>query len=169
MPVNEVVRYIGVKVINAKPMTRGDYNDYRGWTIPENENPADEGYLVVYPDGYESWSPKKVFEEAYRQCDNLPFGLAIEALKKGHKLARRGWNGKGMFVYYIPANSYPASTEIAKNELADEEGLVKYNPYLAIKTVSGAVSTWVPSINDCLADDWYIVEFEEPAEPEDEK
>lgn len=36
-------KYIGTKMIEAKPMNRGDYNAYRGWTIPENENPADEG------------------------------------------------------------------------------------------------------------------------------
>ena len=78
-------------------MTRGDYNIFRGWKIPENENPADEGYLVEYSDGYISWSPKKQFEEAYRLCDNMTFGLAIEALKKGLKVARKGWNGKKQY------------------------------------------------------------------------
>lgn len=59
--------YVGIKRIEAEPMTRGEYNEYRGWVIPENENPKDEGYLVKYPDGYESWSPKNVFEEAYHE------------------------------------------------------------------------------------------------------
>lgn len=59
--------YVGIKRIKAEPMTRGEYNEYRGWVIPENENPKDEGYLVKYPDGYESWSPKNVFEEAYHE------------------------------------------------------------------------------------------------------
>ncbi|MBL4700534.1 MAG: hypothetical protein JKX85_04675 [Phycisphaeraceae bacterium] len=40
--------YIGVKIVSAKPMTRGDYNTYRGWTIPRDENPLDDGYLVEY-------------------------------------------------------------------------------------------------------------------------
>ena len=65
-------KYIGVKRIEAKPMTRGDYNTYRGLKIPANENPADEGYLVKYRDGYESWSPKEVFEEAYVVEDVSP-------------------------------------------------------------------------------------------------
>ena len=47
-------------------MTRGAYNQYRGWKIPKNENPEDQGYLVEYEDGYESWSPKDVFERCYR-------------------------------------------------------------------------------------------------------
>ena len=57
--------YIGTKLLEAEPMSLGDYNLYRGWTIPENENPATEGYLVKYQDGYVSWSPKHVFEKAY--------------------------------------------------------------------------------------------------------
>ena len=65
-----VKQYIGTKMIKAIPMNRGDYNKYRGWNIPTDENPADEGYLVMYSDGYESWSPKKQFEEAYREYDS---------------------------------------------------------------------------------------------------
>jgi len=59
------VKYIGVKMLDAKPMDLGAYNKYRGWTIPENENPESPGYLVRYPDGYESWSPHDTFEAAY--------------------------------------------------------------------------------------------------------
>ncbi len=67
--------YTGTKIINAKPMTRGEYNIFRGWELPANENGSDEGYLVEYTDGgkanttayagYVSWSPKDVFERAY--------------------------------------------------------------------------------------------------------
>ena len=62
--------YIGSKVIQAKPMCRGDYNLYKGWKLPENENPMDEGYLVKYSDSYESWSPKETFDLAYRLLSN---------------------------------------------------------------------------------------------------
>ena len=63
------MKYIGIKLVEAEPMTRGAYNEYRGWTIPENENPDDEGYLVKYSDGYEAWCPKNQFEES-----NTPVG-----------------------------------------------------------------------------------------------
>ncbi len=64
------------KEVNAKPMSLGSYNDYRGWDMPSNENPDDEGYLVEYIDSpsdkmphgftnYISWSPKSVFESGY--------------------------------------------------------------------------------------------------------
>ena len=93
---NRMKQYIGTKIIQAEPMNRGEYNNYRGWQIPNNENPEDEGYLVKYEDGYESWSPKEVFEKAYRESYGLTFGIALELLKKGEKVARLGWNGKGM-------------------------------------------------------------------------
>lgn len=57
--------YVGTKVITAKPMNRGEYNEFRGWTMPADENPTDPGYLVQYEDEYISWSPKEVFEKAY--------------------------------------------------------------------------------------------------------
>ena len=73
-------KYIGTKLIEAEPMTRGEYNEYRGWTIPADENPADEGYLVRYSDSYVSWSPKEVFDKSYLVVDdneNLPSGVSI--------------------------------------------------------------------------------------------
>ena len=64
--------YIGTKRIEAEPMTRGDYNKYRGWTIPADENPEDEGYIVKYSNDYISWSPKQTFEEAYSEIGENP-------------------------------------------------------------------------------------------------
>lgn len=69
--VSNMKEYIGVKLIKAMPMTKGEYNNYRGWTIPENENPNDEGYLVVYKDNYESWSPKLAFDDSYRLLEEM--------------------------------------------------------------------------------------------------
>lgn len=69
--------YIGTKTLSACPMTRGEYNEYRGWTPPEDENPAAPGYLVEYDNGgkanhplhksYISWSPADVFEQVYKE------------------------------------------------------------------------------------------------------
>ena len=59
--------YIGIKRVEAKPMNLGDYNSYKGWTIPEKEDQATEGYLVRYADDYVSWSPAGAFEEAYTE------------------------------------------------------------------------------------------------------
>lgn len=62
---NIMQKYIGTKALVAVLMTLGDYNLHRGWNIPADEDPAKEGYLVQYEDGYVSWSPKEVFEESY--------------------------------------------------------------------------------------------------------
>ena len=67
--------YVGTKIIQAKPMNLGDYNKYRGWTIPD-EDPDREGYLVKYSDDYESWSPKEAFEIAYRPITSAEQKLA---------------------------------------------------------------------------------------------
>lgn len=153
----EKVMYVGTKIIDAIPMTRGDYNTFRGWTIPADENPSDEGYLVEYEDDYISWSPKKAFEGSYRKSGEFDFGAALLLLKLGYKVARKGWNGSGMFVYLVPANSYPAHTGVAKSYFG-ENSLVPYREYIALKTVQNDVATWTPSGSDALAEDWVIVE-----------
>ena len=153
-------KYIGTKMIEAKPMDRGEYNKYRGWQIPEGENPADEGYLVRYQDGYESWSPKRQFEEAYRDCMGMSFGIALELLKKGCKVAREGWNGRGMFAVYQKGypDGVPCNRQTAEAWGMDEGDLFRCNPYLQIRQVDGSHSMWVPSVGDVLAEDWVVVE-----------
>lgn len=69
------MQYIGTKIVTAVPMTRGEYNGYRGWSAPEGEDQAVAGYLVEYLDGgaandarhagYISWSPSDVFDTSY--------------------------------------------------------------------------------------------------------
>ena len=147
-------RFIGTKVIEAKPMTRGEYNKYRGWTIPADENPADEGYLVKYSDDYESWSPKKQFDEAYRECDNMTFGLATEAMKKGMKVARKGWNGKKQYIELASNISYVNASKKVVNCEHDAIG----NKAIAFVGTSGVQMGWLASQADMLAEDWIIVE-----------
>src|ERR1035437_3146179 len=110
-------RYIGTKIINAKPAQKATRED----------GVMQEGYEVQYPDGYVSWSPKEAFEQAYRQADGINFGLAIEAMKKGCSVSRSGWNGKGMYV-----------------KIYDEVIVSNLNPCMVIKNVNGSLSTWVP-------------------------
>jgi len=97
----------------------------------------------------------------------MKFSVALYALEEGRKVTRTGWNGKGQFVYLVPADKYPAKTDAAKS-IADENGLVSYRPYFALRTAQGDVSTWVPSVSDCLADDWEVLEEDSPKEEEQE-
>ena len=73
--------FIGIKEVDAKPMTRSDYNKYRGWQIPVDENPEDEGYLVKYSDSYESWSPKEAFDKAYVEYDGTGLLSTIDGMR----------------------------------------------------------------------------------------
>jgi len=160
-------QYIGTKLIRAQAMSRAEYNAYRGWTVPADENGEDAGYLVEYLDGgqsnhpnhvgYISWSPADVFDRAYRPTTGMSFGLALEALKLGRCVSRAGWNAAGQFVYLVPANSYPAQTDVAKAHFG-AGALVPYRAYLALKTVQGDVATWAPSGSDTLAEDWMLVD-----------
>ena len=150
-------RFIGVKEINAKPMTRQAYNDLRNWQLPADEDGSDEGYLVEYLDGgkanhpdfagYISWSPKDVFHRAYRLTVSMNFGLAIEAIKQGKKVSRSGWNGKGLWLELQVPDAHSKMTL----------------PYIFMsypedaKTTPGARVPWLASQTDVLAEDWEIV------------
>ena len=155
-------QYIGTKIIKAKPMTRGEYNDFRGWKVPADEDYRDKGFLVEYSDGYISWSPEKQFNDAYRECNNMTFGLAIEALKKGLKVARKGWNGKGMYLWLLP------EAKIKKEWCRDERLLecFKDDELLCLGSIrmfthdstgrEAVLTGWLASQSDMLAEDWYI-------------
>jgi len=160
--------YIGTKMIKAQPMNRAEYNKYRGWELPRNEDGADEGFLVEYLDGgkandfrhqgYISWSPDEVFHNAYREVNAMTFGLAIEALKAGRKVARAGWNGRGMWLALVePKDDYAsASIEYAVFGLVGKVGPCL--PWIGMRTADDRFVPWLASQTDVLAEDWTIVD-----------
>lgn len=159
-------KYIRCHLVEVTPMTRGAYNKKRGWTLPKDENPKDKGYLVKCPDGYVSWCPKAQLEANGRPVDGMTFGMAIEAMKQGKKVARAGWNGKGMFLWLKPAVNI--KTEWCKDEML--KGLVEANggEILGLGTIcmythdstgrKAILTGWLASQSDMLYDDWVIVE-----------
>lgn len=90
-------KFIGTKVIIAEPMTMVEAQKVLGREL-KPATVEEDGYLVKYKDGYKSWSPKSVFEEAYREVGSVNFGGAIDLLKAGLAVRRKGWNGKGLFI-----------------------------------------------------------------------
>lgn len=135
-------KYIGTKVVQAEPCYRR-----RG-------NLQEIGYRVCYADGYESWSPKDVFDAAYRPTSGMNFGLAIEAAKQGKRIARAGWNGKKQYVELATCISYKNTA----GEVVNVEHSNIGNSALAFVGTSGVQLGWLASQADMLADDWYIVE-----------
>lgn len=89
---------------------------------------------------------------------NMDFGNAIRALKMGMAVSRKGWNSKGMFLYYVAPGNYKPCTDIAKT-IVNEDGLVPYGAYIAMKTAQGNVVPWLASQTDVLAEDWEIVDL----------
>ena len=146
--------YIGTKIIQAEPAYRCDGMVYpKSGQYPRSMH-MEDGYEVRYPDGYESWSPKDVFEEAYRPTDAMTFGLAIEAMKKGKKVARAGWNGKNQHIELASAISYESPDGTVVN--AEHEAIG--NQAVAFCGTSGVQMGWLASQADMLANDWKVID-----------
>lgn len=131
-------RYIGTKEVTAY----------------EQEKDGRPGYAVIYADGYQSWSPKETFEEAYRATEGdgqaLTFGDAIHLLKRGKRLTRAGWNGKGMWLMLVPADLADA--------VAFQYAALSALPWIGMKTADDKFVPWLASQTDMLAEDWQVVE-----------
>jgi len=138
-------KYIGTKIVTAYPQ----------------EKDGTPGYGVIYADGYTSWSPKEVFEESYRAIERdgqaLNFGDALHMLKLGKKVARAGWNGKGMFLFIVPGSTFKVSRPPLLG-IYPEGTEINYCPHIDMKTADGKVVPWLCSQTDALAEDWQVVE-----------
>lgn len=236
-------QYIGTKLVQAEPC--------KAWKDVGEHKIGDEGYKIVYPDGYASWSPKDVFEEAYMpltvnehlrtdapsisqqmvddfiagwevttmgdKCtvvratlrngfeivessacvsaenydeelgaqiclkkiedkvwfllgfllqtavqgvrgtaapfaakSGMSFGGAIEAMREGQKVRRRGWNGKGIHIELQVPDQFSKMT--SPYIFIDTTGLQTDNPEAPKSRVP-----WLASQTDMLAEDWEIV------------
>ena len=131
-----------------------DYYGTKRITAWEQEQNSKPGYGVKYRDGYTSWSPKNEFEAAYQPLDALSFGHAIVALKTGLRVARAGWDGKGMFLFLI----HGARLLEAWTYTDGKQDNFPLLPFIAMKTAANEVVPWLASQTDMLADDWQIVE-----------
>lgn len=158
--------YIGTKVIKSRQLTRGEYNQLRGWTLPENENPHEIGYLVEYEDHHVTWTPKETFEMTYTDIEAgvLNFGQALSLLKQGFNVTREDWGSKRRFIYLVHSQTIPYNNlrNQAKEALAktpNNEGLtVTINSHIDMKTFDDCIIIgWTASQADMLAEDWKVI------------
>ena len=149
------MKFIGVKIVDATPMTREAFEAQEGRSVGGDIH--GDGYMVTYENGYRAWSPKSVFDAAYRQIDGMTFGLAIEALKMGKKVARAGWNGKGMFIFLIPGSTFKVNRPPLLG-IYPEGTTIGYRPHIDMKHANGDIGTWDCAIGDILGEDWQVVE-----------
>lgn len=158
-------KYIGTKVIMAEPMTMTEAQKVLGRELTQSAI-EENGYLVEYENGYKSWSPKSVFEKAYREVGSVNFGGAIDLLKAGLAVRRKGWNGKGLFIVkqvpsHITGDIIPkmqSLPQIAKDILMQRENPhIDYTNQMLIINPDGRADSWVPSSSDVFADDWEVI------------
>ena len=137
-------KYIGTKVIHAEPATQGDFRYTKAVAVdPEtakHDGDNTPGYMVIYEDGYVSWSPKDVFEAAYRPSDGCPFGMALEAVKKGNGMRLPQW----------------APDVTIRAQFPDEHSKMTA-PYLYVESRFGRVP-WKETMIELFSDNWQIVE-----------
>ena len=81
----------------------------------------------------------------------MSFGKALEVLKEGKKVARKGWNGKGMWLVLVTEWTVDAKYACAVNGLFPLK-------FIAMKTADDCFVPWLASQTDMLAEDWCIVE-----------
>lgn len=92
----------------------------------------------------------------------MNFGEVLEALKDGKKVARRGWNGKGMFLVLTPGITVMAEqmrTSGARDYYRSaEKPVVSINSHIDMKAADDTmVIGWLASQTDMLADDWEVI------------
>lgn len=120
-------RYIGLKIVDAEPMP--------------SVNTAEPGYVIVYKDGYQSWTPEKAFEAYRKISDGVPFSIALESMKRGGTRWRR---------------HDPCGDEWIAIQRPDEHSKIGYS-YIYLNKVHGARLPWNPSDSDLIEDDWFEV------------
>jgi len=87
----------------------------------------------------------------------MSFSAALAALKDGQRVARAGWNGKGMFLFLVPGSRFQVNRPPLLG-IYEEGTTVDYHAHIDMKTAQGYVVPWLASQADMLADDWMIVE-----------
>lgn len=138
-------QYINVEQVEAKKITRGDYNNYRGWTVPADENPYDEGYLVKHSDNYESWIAKDEFEKTYNVVGVRSLNdsallmvstdykdrfkaeyIQLKTRLKGLKTMLHSWDNEQLsFIPSCPRSTYDLQVEAMTKYLAVLEARAK--------------------------------------------
>jgi len=156
-------------------LTHDAYSTKRVTVWPQERN-GEPGYAIKYRDGYISWCPCTTFYRDYQPLDALSFGHALHALEQGHRVARAGWNGKGMYIFLEkgsfdgPARGWQVGEIINLDHPSTQDGLgvglfeagsegspVRL-PHICMRSASGAIVVgWLASQTDMLAKDWTIV------------
>jgi hypothetical protein len=89
--------------------------------------------------------------------DKFGFQIALNLLKSGHRVARTGWNGKGMFVFLVPGSTFTVNRPPLLG-IYPEGTVINYQPHIDMRTADGTIVPWLASQTDLLAEDWVLVD-----------
>ena len=183
---HKVVGAIRIKSVEPNPAAHGalslGFEDGRTMIYDTQGRPTPEAgwYFVVYDNGYYSASPAEQFEEGYMPLSQvapssavpmrhgLTFSQALSACIAGALIRRLGWNGKGMFLYYVPGSTFHVNRKPLLGIFA-EGAPMKYHAHIDMKTATGECVPWLCSLTDMLATDWEIIEPTEDTLAEGDK
>lgn len=85
------------------------------------------------------------------------FSTALNQLKMGCKVAREGWNGKGMFLFLVNGSNFTVNRPPLLG-IYPEGTPISYRPHIDMRTAQGDVVPWVASQSDLLSEDWVVVD-----------
>ena len=117
----------------------------------------EDGYMYTTSpdDKYPQFMTKDEFEKMCRSAEDMSFGDALEAMKQGKRVARKGWNGKDMYVFLAFEPDFVTDADISPFDQLE----VEVGDMLVMKTAQNTFQPgWLASQADMLAEDWYIVE-----------
>lgn len=86
---------------------------------------------------------------------HMTFSEALESLKQGCRVRRRGWNGRNMFIFLVNGSNFRVNREPLLSILG-EGTEVTYRPHIDMKTADGSIAVWTASQTDIMADDWEV-------------
>jgi len=83
----------------------------------------------------------------------MTFSTALDAIKNGNRVARAGWNGKGMFIFMVPGSVFMVNRPPLLG-IFPEGTEVRYHAHVDMKTADGQIVPWLCSQTDLMAEDW---------------
>jgi hypothetical protein len=90
----------------------------------------------------------------------MNFSIALNKVKIGLKLARKGWSGKNMFIFLVNGSTFNVSRP-PLNRVFSEGTEIIYQPHIDMCTADGRIVPWLPSQSDLLASDWEVINTKE--------